>query len=235
MRKIVIVTALITAMFMSACNLKDSAEENASVTITEDITSYITNVDVVSTEPQDYRKDAISTWILQPESYDTEFVIASENEAYYIISMNETEAFYFNKEKDFISKGKTFTNEDYSFENGLFSVSYNGKAIVEMKKTDGIDDIFGEYLLTGGQYLDLYAEDEDFEQAFDMDNIKLNIQENETTVFTSLHLKGFELKNDSMIQEMMNGELLESPYRIEGDVMTITTTEGKESTLIRKK
>ena len=230
MRKNALFTALLLMLTLTACS---SGEKPAESSVPASVAAE-TEAPAAEEAAPDNMEAAIGSWIVPEEEQESLLVIESKDKAYYLISRNHNEAFYFDEEQNFISRGTTFTKEDYSFDGSVFSVSYNGKCIVEMKKTDGIADIFGEYLLTGGQYLDLYAKDEGFVQSSDLENIRLTIKANDTVVTAPMIINGFELRQDTMIQIMKDGEPLESPYRIEGDTLIITTSEGVERQLIRK-
>ena len=234
MRRTVLFTALLLMLSLTACRGQENASESsvspAAVTGSTEAAEAAEKV----TEAQDYRKAAIGTWQISNDDENGLLIIAGENEAYIRVAINANHDFIFDADRNFVSKGRTFTKEDYSFEDGVFSVSYNDKCIVEMKKTDGIDDIFGEFHLTGGQYLDLYAKsNEEGGYNFDLYKIDLVIKENDTTVWASSSLNGFELRPDKQVHLGENGEAQESPYRVEGDKMYITTSEGNERELTR--
>ncbi len=239
MKKLSVLTAIIMTVSLAACASEAPSSEKVS---SESETVPVTTVQEISSHEdkpaEDQRSAALGTWILDHDGLYVEVTFASPTEEYIRNSLNINHDFYFDKDLNFVSNGRKASKDEYTFKDGVFSFSYNGKCVLEMKKVDGNDELFGEYLLTGGDYLDLYIEsnEEDGRTVFLTDSINIIVAENDTTLYATTPIENFELKEDTIIhREDKTGKIVESHYRVEGDTLTITSSQGEESTLTRKK
>ncbi|MBR3045295.1 MAG: hypothetical protein IKI45_12530 [Oscillospiraceae bacterium] len=64
----------------------------------------------------------------------------SDHEAYLLYTA-EFDDMYFGPDRSFTLNGKTFSKDDYEFENGKFTLLFEGKSAIEMEKTGHPDDM----------------------------------------------------------------------------------------------
>ena len=102
------------------------------------------------------------------------------------------------------------------------------------------DDTFGEYLLTRSEYYDKmaqkYAALENDRVKIEKDKMTITMSENKTVLSLTEKIVGFEAKDDTIITDMSgSGQLKETPYRVERDILKLYPQEGTERILPRKK
>ena len=231
-----IASALIAASVTACASGTPPAESSLPETAASETETAAETEAAAETETQavDQMSAAIGTWIIEFNGEQYEQIIAGRNEAYLGMTLDVTRDFYFDKDRNIICNGKTFTADDYSFENGVFLLSKNGKSIIEMEKTEAPGELLGEYRLTGGEYMDMFSKEE---SGLDLveGSIIITASEGKTLFYALQVLGGFELKEDTIVVLIDGDGMKETPYRIEGDTMILTQREGEEVVLTRKK
>ena len=107
MKKILFITALIIAVSLTSCAAGPTVSESS--------------LQESTTQTEDQMSAAIGTWIFDMDGDKSEHIIAGKNEIYLGLTMDVTRDFYFDKDNNIIINKKTFTEDDYVFENGIFS------------------------------------------------------------------------------------------------------------------
>ncbi|MBO4876802.1 MAG: hypothetical protein J5501_02210 [Ruminococcus sp.] len=239
MRIKALLTAIITAAALSSCASEPAVSDSS---ITETAAPVTEAAEEITTQAEEQVNPAIGTWIMHDTDTDTdtELLIESDNAAYMRVTLDITDHFCFDKDRNFISKGQTIPADRYEMKNGRFSYVYKDKPALKMRKTDGVDDVLGEYLLTACQYKDKVKETLDTDEISGIDivddRITVIAEENRTSLLLLDEIDSFELKDDVMVTDIYaDGTLLESPYEVDGDTMTITNSVGEKNTYQRKK
>ena len=245
---IAMLAALTLTGLLAGCAAKEppqpagsSAESSTEQTARTENTAESSVLTEADSAAADDFADVLGTWIVQDENPPSEYVFAGKNEAYCKTGLDVTDTFHFDENRRFISKDIPIPEDDIFFAGGVFVFTYKDHTALEMEKTDGSDHVFGEYRLTGGEYMEkLLAKLRDPEDdrewvEFETDRITLEFSENETVLFLADRIDGFELKPDVMITDLDgDGNTKETPYQIAGDTMTLRPAENEEVILIRK-
>lgn len=226
------ILAMMTAFSLTACSFgsaqTDSAPAETSVTGTESTTA-----DSIS-DADDELSAAFGKWEYELDGCPQTIIVKGRKEAYICTSTDITEDFCFDESKQFYWSGKKVPKKDYSFEDGVFILASKDRTILSMKKLFDFDDIFGEYQMTGGEYMKMFTEDEQISTVIEGDDcIKVTVSPDKTLFFLTMRQDGFELTKERFTITR-DGELIEgSVYQIDGDTMTLTSDDGDSQVLTR--
>lgn len=182
---------------------------------------------------------AYGNWRL--EGLDKVYInIEDATTAYLVVEQDLSENICFDENKNLRFMGKIFGVNGYKFKNGKFVLEYDDVNMLTMKKTDGSDDVFGEYEWVSGTSYDSFvkgfseraesgAPDEDDIQ------IKMTCEENKTLLNCYIAVDGFRLDEETIT---MNSSLLgdgfsDIPYELDGDEIILTNEDGKTKKMIR--
>lgn len=226
------IPALMTLLSLTACAAKAPADSAAPV---PEESSAVSEAAESSTGAgiggeEDWLIPAIGTWIIDVDGDQCELRIESSDEAYFRLTIDATHDFYFDADESFHCSGNTVPKDGYSFENGKFSFSHNGKSILEMEKLDDSDSIFGEFHLTGGSYQEIY-------EGYDtvIDSIVMTVKEDETLATADQVISLFELTKDTITMNTgSSGDAKTAPYVIEDDTLKINPGTENERDYPRK-
>lgn len=166
--------------------------------------------------------------------------IEDPDTAYLVVEQDLSENICFDENKNLRFMGKIFGVNGYKFKNGKFVLGYQNANVLTMKKTDGSDDVFGEYEWVSGTSYDSFvkgfsekAESGDPDEA-DI-QIKMNCEANKTILNCNIAVDGFRLDEDTitMNSSVMGGGFTDIPYEINGDEIVLTNEDGKTKKMIR--
>ena len=186
---------------------------------------------------------AVGRW----EPVDTENVvldIRSEDEAYICAVMDLSDYIYF-EEDNLVFSGREFTDEEYDFNGETFVLHAMSDDDLTMKKTDGSEELYGEYQWVSGDAYEAIAtgfnnraaENND-DETFDEENMKIfvNFTEDSSILEARMNVEGFELTDETItISGSVFGddELRDAEYSVDGDKMTIKNAQDEEIELER--
>lgn len=181
------------------------------------------------------------------EPVDTENVvldIRSEDEAYICAVMDLSDSIYF-EEDNLVFSGMEFTDEEYDFDGETFVLHAMSDDDLTMKKTDGSEELYGEYQWVSGDAYEAIAtgfnnkaaENND-DESFDEKNMKIfvNFTEESSIFEARMNVEGFELTDETItISGSIFGddELRDAEYSVDGDKMTIKNAQDEEVELER--
>ncbi len=226
-----ILTILLAMSMMScafaSCGKKDSDKEDKKSSSAEE------------------KNSAVGRWI----PADTEnmiFDIRSEDEAYICAIQDLTDNISF-EDDNFVLSGMEFNDEEYDFDGDTFVLHAMGDNDLTMKKTDGSEELSGEYQWISGTAYEAIAtgfnnkaaENNDME-TFDENNIKIfvNFTEDSTILEARMNIDDFELTDETITisgEIFGDEELRDAEYSVDGDRMTIINAQNKEVELERVK
>lgn len=238
MKVILLCITLMTAASMTACSFSFSAADSEPEAAVPTETAPEIAAEESSTADEAQLSAAFGKWESEPDEdgLRTAMIIRGKNEVYHSSSLLE-EDMYFDENRNLWLENIKFTSDPYDkqkyeFADGILSVKYNGKYAVVMEKTDDSEDVFGEYTITGGQYLNQYYAV--FADGY-IDHLTASMSENRTVISIIHKEERFELTADH-ITRIIDGEVHEgASYRIEGDKMIMMSKDGEEKILTRAK
>ena len=188
----------------------------------------------VSTAPDDDALQAVlGKWECEFDGDPWIFEYVSATEAH----MQLTTAYddmYFSSDRSFTLNGKTFAPDEYEFENGKFTLLFDGKSAVEMEKTDDPDELFGEYRLTGGKFRGRFFNEENNNGDYRIEDVCFTMDDSGTLITVRYDQPDFELTADTVSIQVPGQERRVSTYEIDGDTMTITNSAGSQIEFTRK-
>lgn len=224
---ILLAMSMISCTFAS-CGKKDSDKEEKKST---------------ASETEEESNPAVGRW----EPVDTEdviFDIYSENEASVCAVMDLSGDICF-EDDNFVFSGEAFTDNDYDFDGETFVFHAFSDNDLTMKKTDGSEELYGEYQwISGDAYesiatgFDNKAAENNDDETFEDHNINIfmNFTEDSTILEIRMNVDGFELTDETItISGSVFGEdeLRDAEYSIDGDKMIIINNSGEEVVLER--
>lgn len=225
-------TILMTAASLTACAAKTPADQSAPIPAeTAAVTAAADHSEPeAGSDHGDWLSKACGTWIIDMDGDQCELRIESSDEAYFRLTIDATHDFYFDADESFHCSGNTVPKDGYSFENGKFAFSHNGRSILEMEKLDGSDSIFGEFKLTGGSYQEIYEGSDTV-----IDSIVMTVKEDETLATADQVLTLFALTADTITMNPgSTDEAKTAPYVIEDDTLKINPGTENERDYPRK-
>ncbi|MBO5319857.1 MAG: hypothetical protein J6B01_08660 [Ruminococcus sp.] len=222
---ILLAVSMMSCTFAS-CGKKDSDKEDKKSSVAEE--------EVLP---------AVGRW----EPVDTEdmiFDIRSENEAYICVVQDLSDALYF-EDDNFMFSGEEFADKDYDFDGETFVLHAFNDNDLTMKKTDGSEELYGEYQWISGDAYDAIAtgfnneaaENND-DETFDEEKMKIfvNFTEDSTILEARMTIDDFKLSDKKItISGAIFGddELRDAEYSVDGDKMIIINAQGEEVELER--
>lgn len=187
---------------------------------------------------------AIGKW--QPDDVkEIVFDIQSNDKAVISMVQDMSSIIYFDENKSFIFSGMEFSEDDYDFDGETFVLHSMSDNDLTMTKTDGSDDLFGEYKWISGDAYDAVARGYDNKAAENNSDesfsdsgtdIFMTCAEGSTSLEARINVQDFKLTKDtiSIDGEFFGDEaLLDAPYTVDGDTMTITNADGEDVKLTR--
>ena len=232
-------TILTLAGSLTACSAKTISGETAPAA--ESSAGESSTESSGSDAAADHSDAALGNWVMRDEDTSSEQVYVSKTEAYSVESFDLTATFSFDENRDFLFKGIPAAKTDYTLKDGVFVFIAKDQIALKMEKTDGSDDEFGEYRILDCEFRKKLQETlANPEQDYDWvnaeeDRLMLKFSENETVLLVSDRIDGFELKPDVIITDIDgDGVKKETPYKVEGDTLTLYPAENEEVILIRK-
>ena len=220
------ITAIMVLTFagsLTACSAKSVSGETAPAAESSAGESSIASDDV---------KAVLGKWDFEYNGDQWVYDFRSDHEAY-IFFTGEYDDMYFSPDRSFTLNGKTFSEDDYEFENGKFTLLFEGKSAIEMEKTGHPDDLYGEYLLTGGKYKGRFFKEDD-DNEFAIENVFFTMNDDHTDIAVQYVQPGFELKPGKISIQVPGTERRESSYEIDGDTLVITNSSNQKLTFTRK-
>ena len=229
MKRYLCLIALTAAAFLTACSANLPSAGTAEIAVQTEQTAQTEQTEQTGgMSPQ--TGAAIGTWEYNLDGIPDLFVIKSPTEAYITVT-TETDDLLFDENSSFFYGGKKVPKTDYSFEDGIFLLTYKGKIVLSMEKTSDYDDLYGEYKLTSGVYPDRFKNDDG---EYILKDLTLRAQPNQSYITGIRILEGFELAEDCFLY-IKDGERIEgNTYTVDGDTMTVTNSEGEKTVMTRK-
>ena len=135
-------TILTLAGSLTACSAKTISGETAPAAESSAESSTESSG---SDAAADHSDAALGTWVMRDEDTSSEQVYVSKTEAYSVESFDLTATFSFDENRNFLFKGIPAAKTDYTFKDGVFVFIAKDQIALKMEKTDGSDDVFGEY------------------------------------------------------------------------------------------
>lgn len=185
---------------------------------------------------------AVGRWV-PVEKEGTIFDILSEDEAYICAVQDLSETIYFDEEDNFVFSGMEFSGDNYDFDGETFVLHAFSDNDLTMKKTDGSEELSGEFQWTSGDLYDDVAGGLTEAAAADGlditgDNIKtfMNCTENSTSLEIRIKVTEFELSDETITiggKIFGEDELRDAEYSIDGDKMIIINAQDEEVELER--
>ncbi|MBR3760688.1 MAG: hypothetical protein IKK47_06850 [Ruminococcus sp.] len=184
---------------------------------------------------------AVGRWV-PVEKEDTIFDIHSEDEAYICAVQDLSDDLYF-EDDNFVFSGMEFSGDNYDFDGETFVLHAFSDNDLTMEKTDGSEELYGEFQwISGDLYDDIVR---DFTEAsvtdgYDItgDNIKTFMICNDegTSLEIRIGVSDFELTDETItISGSIFGgeELRDAEYTVDGDKMIIINAQSEEIELER--
>lgn len=225
---IAMLMALTLTGVVTACTAKAVSEDTHSAA------ESAAESQTVSAAPDDDALQAVlGKWECEINGDPWVFEYVSATEAHMLLT-TEYDTMYFSSDRSFTLNGKTFAPDEYEFENGKFTLLFDGKSAVEMEKTDDSDELFGEYRLTGGKFRGRFFNEENNDGDCKIEDVRFAMDDSGTLIMVQYIQPDFELTADTVSIQVPGQERRVSSYEIDGDTMTITNSAGSQIEFTRK-